>query len=212
MAIKTRKVIVGGCCALLIFPFLVAILCLLYAPTEKESKQIAEQAARREKMQVARSRMAARDAETQKQADRQIARHGAAMAAAQDAMAAAQNAEPQAQLFQHCGELITRDVYPKIEWFVVRGDDVFLGFSDWPADGPAVLLALAREASKVVGHVEGRDYGNAKVWAVKASSDRNKLPPDRSYYWTIAGNCYFWAVAGSWETTLSDGKRIPHLD
>ena len=103
-------------------------------------------------------------------------------------------------LIRRMRDLITADVYPEIAWHIVRDDEVFVGFSRWQRDGPAVVLAIAREADKVVRQVEGDIAGNATVWAVRANADRRNLPGRR---------CYYWATTDEGWVETSDGKRFP---
>lgn len=111
--------------------------------------------------------------------------------------------DSQTELARMARRLITPDVYPEIAWWVVRGDDVFLGFRRWRGDGPAVVLALARQADTVVRAVEGHIAGNATVWAVRADADRRDLPGE---------HCYYWAITDEGWIDTSDGRRHPPLD
>ncbi len=69
---------------------------------------------------------------------------------------------------------------PEVEWSVVRGDEVWVGFADWPADGQTVINGAARHGSEQIG-----DY--CTVWAVR-SDQRAQCPPGpkRCYGWVIA--------------------------
>lgn len=99
--------------------------------------------------------------------------------------------------------LITPDVYPDIAWHMLRDDEVYLGWRRWPPDGPSVVLAIAREADKVVRQVEGHIAGNATVWAIRADADRDHLP---------GHHCYYWATTDEGWIDTSDGRRHPPLD
>ena len=69
---------------------------------------------------------------------------------------------------------------PEVDWCVVKGEDVWVGFSAWPADGQPVINGAAVYGSE-------RIDGECTVWAVRADQRAQCPPgPERCYGWASA--------------------------
>ena len=77
--------------------------------------------------------------------------------------------------------------FPNIAWVEIDDDQVFLGFSKWPADGQLVLNGAALHTQGASG------YSMVSVWGLHADAPGHR--PGET--------CYGWAICHKGELTTS---------